>query len=107
MSAGTRIDPWVAFSFEADKIRVRAPSATTVSPADGTAVDFVNGGERAKLRQRLSTDRITQVFDADDGRRVNEWRLSPDARTLSLTVTVSSPKLSRAVVYELTYVRAQ
>ena len=107
LSDGTKIDPWVAFSFDADKLRVRVPSATTVSPANGTAVDYVSGSDRTKLSQRLTAGKITQVFDAGEGWRRNEWVLSPDARTLALTVTVYSPKLTRAVVYKLTYERAQ
>jgi hypothetical protein len=107
LSNGTKIDPWVTFSFDADKLRVRVPSTTTVSPANGTPVDYVSGRDHTKLSQRLTTGKITQLFVADQGRRLNEWVLSPDARTLSLTVTVSSPKLTRPVVYTLTYERAQ
>ena len=50
--------------------------------------------------------KITQVFAADEGRRVNEWVLSPDGKTLVLNVTVSSPTLTRPVVYALTYKRS-
>jgi hypothetical protein len=107
LSAGTKIDPWVAFSFEADKIRVRAPSSDAISPANGTAVDYGNGDDKSKLSQRISTGRIVQAFIAGEGRRVNEWVLSPDARTLSLKVTVSSPKLTRPVIYTLTYERTR
>jgi hypothetical protein len=107
LSDGTKIDPWVAFSFDAEKLRVRAPSATTVSPANGTAVDYVSGDDRTKLTQRFTAGKITQVFDAGQGWRRNEWVLSSDARKLWLTVTVSSPKLTRAVVYTLTYERVQ
>lgn len=106
LSDGTKIDPWVAFSFDAEKIRVRLPSVTHVSPANGAAVDYVSGSDHTKLTQLLSAGRVTQVFDAGEGRRMNEWLLSPDARMLKLKVTVSSPKLTRPVVYTLTYMRA-
>jgi hypothetical protein len=107
LSDGTKIDPWVAFSFDADKIRVRVPSSTHVSPANGAPVDYVSGSDRTKLSQRLEAGKITQLFVAGEGRRMNEWVLSPDASTLALTVTVSSPKLTRPVIYKLTYARAQ
>jgi len=107
LTDGTKIDPWVAFSFDAEKIRVRVPSATHVSPANGAAVDYVSGSDRTKLSQRIEAGKITQLFIAGEGRRMNEWVLSPDARTLALTVTVSSPKLTRPVIYKLTYARAQ
>jgi hypothetical protein len=35
--------------------------------------------------------RLEQVFDAEDGRRVNVYTLSPDGSTLTLEVTVTSP----------------
>lgn len=107
LSAATPIDPWVAFSFDAGNISVRVPTATTVSPANGAAVPYVSKGDRTKLSQRLFNGKLTQVFEAEQGRRVNEWMLSPDARTLSLRVTVSSVKLSRPVIYTLTYARAK
>lgn len=107
LSDGTKIDPWVAFSFDADKIRVRVPSSDVVSPANGTPVDHGKGGDRSKLSQRLTAGKITQVFAADDGQRMNEWFLAPDSNTLQLRVTVSSPKLSHPVVYVLTYARVR
>lgn len=108
LSSGTKIDPWVAFSFDASNIRVRIPAATdAVSPENGAPVDYENDGERTKLSQRISTSKVTQTFVADQGQRVNEWLLSEDAKTLWLKVTVSSAKLSRPVVYTLTYERAR
>jgi hypothetical protein len=107
LSEGTKIEPWVAFSFEADKIRVRNPSSVAVSPANGAAVDHGSGGDKAKLSQRLANGTVTQMFVAGEGQRVNEWTLSPDSSALSLKVTVSSPKLSRSVVYTLTYERVK
>jgi hypothetical protein len=107
LSDGTKIDPWVAFSFDAEKVSVRHASVTHTSPANGATVDYVSGSDRTKLSQRLSSGKITQVFIAGEGRRTNESLLSPDARTLVLTVTVASPKLTRPVVYTLTYERAR
>jgi hypothetical protein len=107
LSNGTKIDPWVSFSLAASKIRVRIPlSPEAVSPDDGAAVDYVNDGERSKLSQRIAGSKITQVFAADEGKRMNEWVLSPDGATLVLNVTISSPKLTRPVVYSLTYKRS-
>jgi hypothetical protein len=107
LSNGTKIDPWVNFSFEADKLRVHMPSTTTVSPANGAFVDYVSGDDHTKLSQRLTDSKITQTFVAGEGQRVNEWVLSADANKLWLRVTVSSPKLTRPVAYTLTYERAR
>ncbi|MDB5216260.1 MAG: hypothetical protein JWO86_4187 [Myxococcaceae bacterium] len=107
LSDGTKIDPWVNFSFDAEKIRVRVPTSSHVSPLNGAPIEVGSGDDRSKLIQRLAKGKVTQVFIAGEGRRMNEWALSPDARTLLLTVTVSSPKLTRPVVYKLTYTRTQ
>lgn len=107
LSEGTKIDPWVAFSFDADKIRVRLPGTNAVSPADGTAIDFGSGKDRSKLSQRIVGRTVTQTFLAGEGQRVNEWTVFPGSNLLSLRVTVSSPKLTRPVVYTLTYERVE
>jgi hypothetical protein len=107
LSSSTKIDPWVSFEFGAGQIRMRAPSATdATSPEHGDAVDYVNHGNHVRLSQKLTAGTLTQVFVADEGRRVNEWSLTPDARTLLLKVTVSSSKLRIPLVYTLTYQRA-
>lgn len=107
LSEGTKIDPWVAFSFDTQTIRVRATSTDAMSPASGELVDFGSASDGTKLSQRVTGNKVTQMFVTGEGRRVNEWTLSPDASTLSLKVTVSSPKLSHPVVYTLTYERAR
>ncbi len=107
LSEGTKIDPWVAFSIDAQTIRVQAPSADAMSPSSGALVPWGSASDGTKLSQRLEGGKITQMFIAGEGRRVNEWTLSPDASTLSLKVTVSSSKLSHPVVYTLTYERAR
>jgi hypothetical protein len=106
LSDGTKIDEWVAFSFDAEKIRVQVPSSAHVSPANGAQVE-IGGGDSTKLSQWLEPGKLTQVFTADEGWRRNVWTLSPDGRRLSLTVTVASPKLTRSVVYTLTYLRTR
>ena len=107
LSEGTKIDPWVAFSIDAQTIRVQAPSSDAMSPSSGALVQWGSASDGTKLSQRLEGGKITQMFLAGEGRRVNEWTLSPDASTLSLKVTVSSSKLSHPVVYTLTYTRAR
>lgn len=107
LSEGTKIEPWVNFSFEDEKVRVRAPSSDIVSPANGAVVDYRSGNDRTKLSQLFAGGKLTQTFVADGGQRMNEYTLAPDANTLLLKVTVSSPKLTRAVVYTLTYGRVR
>jgi hypothetical protein len=107
LSSGTRIDPWVSFAFGDGKIRMRVPSSTEASSSEqGSVTEYVNNGERSRLSQRLASGKLTQLFVADEGRRMNEWTLTPDGSTLVLKVTVSSSKLSTPLVYVLTYKRS-
>lgn len=104
LSNGTKIDPWVSFAVEAGTIQFRTPtSPVATSPEQGAVVDYTSHGERSKLSQRFAEGRLVQVFAADEGKRVNEWALAPDGSTLTVRVTISSPKLSTPVVYSLTY----
>ena len=60
-------------------------------------------GKRSTLTQVRDGDRITQVFLSDDGRRENEFTLSPDGQVVMLKVTLTSQRLSVPVVYRLSY----
>lgn len=104
LSNGTKIEPWVSFGFEAGMIQYRTPSSpVATSPEQGTVVDYTSHGDRSKLSQRFADGRLNQVFAADEGKRTNDWSLAPDGSTLTLRVTISSPKLSVPVGYSLTY----
>jgi hypothetical protein len=53
---------------------------------------------------RLGAGALTQTFKSEEGERVNEFHLQPDG-TLSLDVTVTSPKLPAPVKYTLQFRR--
>ena len=63
---------------------------------DGEVFDVSTSWEGASLRQS---------FKADDGQRVNVYSLSPDGRTLTMHVTVTSPRLPKPITYALRYAR--
>jgi hypothetical protein len=63
-------------------------------------------GDFIDVTTRTEGSRLEQVFDASDGRRVNVYTLSPDGATLTLDVTVTSPKLSSPLTYRQVYRRA-
>jgi hypothetical protein len=48
---------------------------------------------------------LQQTLEQSSGARVNRFALSPDGRTLTLDVTISSTRLSRTIRYSLTYRR--
>jgi hypothetical protein len=50
-------------------------------------------------------NKLAQEFKAEDGQRKNEYSVSADGRTLTLEVTVTSPRLAQPVRYRLVYDR--
>ena len=107
ITATTQILDSYAFSFEPQKIVVRPSSRPEMITADdGVPVDYVYKGKTSKLAQQFVGDRISQVFVSDDGKRENEFTLSPDGKTLNVKVTLSGTRLPTTIVYTLTYAKA-
>jgi hypothetical protein len=82
----------------------RAPITTSAAgaPIKWTRED----GEVLNVSTTWEANRLRQVFAAEDGRRENVWSLSPDGRTLTLNVTVTSGRLPQPLTYKLVYQRA-
>jgi hypothetical protein len=77
-----------------------------ISPDNGDPADYAFNGKHSTLTQQLAGRQITQIFVSEDGRRENRFTLSEDGKNLSLKVTLTSDKLTRPVVYVLSYKRA-
>lgn len=76
------------------------------APANGTPVAWVGpDGGKVKASMQLAGGRLVQTFNSADGRRVNEYTLSPDGRMLTMQVTETSPRLSQAIRYKQVYRR--
>lgn len=103
----TRIMPTCRFEFSAGNIRSTVPGhAVAVSPETGTPAPYKVDDDAIVLTQRFEGDKLVQVFRADEGgTRRNEFTLSADGNVLTMKATLSSPKLTTAVVYTLTYRR--
>jgi hypothetical protein len=71
-------------------------SATRSTREDGEVLDVSTTWENDALRQS---------FVADDGRRDNVFTLSPDGKTLRMTVTAQSGRLSQPLRYTLVHLR--
>ncbi|CAN5616948.1 hypothetical protein BH23GEM7_BH23GEM7_22310 [soil metagenome] len=81
--------------------------APVVTPADGSAVRWRReDGEVFQVSTALRDGVLRQTFVADDGQRENALSLSADGDTLTMRVTVTSPRLPRPVSYRLVYLRA-
>ena len=80
--------------------KLSAPDSGTVTWKRKTG-----GGDIETLRvaSYLDAHSYTHRFIAEDGVRTNTYTLSPDGRTLTVSVHVVSPKLSEPMSYRLVY----
>ena len=76
------------------------------TPAMGTPVAWAGpDGQKVYASMQLAGRRLAQTFMSADGRRVNDYTLSPDGRTLTMQVTETSPRLSQTITYKQVYRR--
>jgi len=76
------------------------------TPAKGAPVAWVGpDGGKVNASMQLAGRRLAQTFTSADGRRVNDYTLSPDGRTLTMQVTETSPRLSQTITYKQVYRR--
>ena len=76
------------------------------TPAKGAPVAWVGpDGGKVNASMQLAGRRLAQTFTSTDGRRVNDYTLSPDGRTLTMQVTETGPRLSQTITYKQVYRR--
>ena len=76
------------------------------TPANGAPVSWLGpDGGKVHASMQLADRRLAQTFTSADGRRVNDYTLSPDGRTLTMKVTETSPRLSQTITYKQVYRR--
>ena len=107
--------PTVAISSDQSNIRVNMGGRTAASPANGQPVLWQREtggtcrevkGDCVRVTSEMAGGHLTQSFQAEDGRRVNVYPVSPDGNTLTMNVTITSPKLPQPLTYKLVYNRA-
>ena len=77
-----------------------------MTPAKGAPVAWVGpDGGKVNASMQLADRRLAQTFTSADGRRVNDYTLSPDGRTLTMQVTETSPQLPQTITYKQVYRR--
>jgi hypothetical protein len=77
------------------------------TPAKGAPVAWVGpDGGKVNASMQLADRHLAQTFTSAAGRRVNDYTLSPDGRTLIMQVTETSPRLSKTITYKQIYRRA-
>jgi sugar lactone lactonase YvrE len=76
------------------------------TPAEGAPVAWVGpDGGKVNVSMQLAGRRLAQTFTSADGRRVNDYALSPDGRTLTMQVRETSPRLPQGIKYKQVYRR--
>ncbi len=108
--------PSIAMSYDQASVRVDMAGRPSVSsPANGQPVLWQRetGGACREMKGdcvRVSAEweggNLKHTFQAEDGRRVNVYSVSPDGKTMTMNVTVTSPRLPQPLTYKLLYNRA-
>src|ERR1041385_2087678 len=98
----------IAISSPPNEISVTADNQPPLqTPANGAPVTWTApDGRNVNASMQLVGGRLAQKFTSADGRRVNDFTLGPDGRTLTMHVTETSPKLSETITYKQVYIRA-
>jgi hypothetical protein len=97
----------VRIAYDNDQIWIKTDDrAPIVTPATGAPIKWRReDGEEFDVSTEWENGRLEQTFVAGDGQRVNTFSVSPNGQTMTMTVTISSPKLSSDLVYRLVFDR--
>lgn len=108
--------PQLVITHDATNVRVDMQGRPSVSsPANGQPVLWHRETGRTCTQMRGDCVRVTtewqngalhQAFQAEDGRRVNVYTVSADGNTMTMNVTVTSPRLPQPFTYRLVYDKA-
>lgn len=98
--------PWMQIVPTGNSVTVETPFYKLTTPRNGTLEDWEREkGDLVDVNTQMQDRRMQHTFVAEDGRRVNVYTLSPDGRTLTMNVNVSSEQLSSPITYRLVYRR--
>ena len=97
----------LVISFPTSQVSIQFDARNAiVTNANGTPIKWRReDGEEFDVSTEWENGRLEQTFAAEDGRRVNEYTLSADG-TLTMNVTITSPRLASPLRYKLVYNRA-
>lgn len=108
--------PQLVFAVDGSNVRVDMagrPSVSSQAGGQGVLWQRETGrtcnevkGDCVRVTSRAANGGLEMSFEAEDGRRVNHYVLSPDGNTLTMNVTVTSPRLPQPLTYKLVYTRA-
>ncbi len=97
----------VAITSSSNEISVTVDNQPPLrTPAKGAPVAWVGpDGRKVNVSMQLVGRHLEQTFTSATGRRVNDYTLSPDGRTLTMQVTETSTRLSHSITYKQLYRR--
>jgi sugar lactone lactonase YvrE len=97
----------VAITSSANEISVTVDNQPPLrAPAKGAPVAWIGpDGGKVNVSMQLAGRRLAQTFTSAEGRRVNDYTLSPDGRTLTMQVRETSPRLPQSITYKQGYRR--
>lgn len=97
---------WIQILPEGDMVTVNTDHWKLTLPKNGRMEDWEREpGDLIDVSTQMQSGRLEIAFDAEDGRRVNVYTLSNGGRTLTMDVTVTSPKLDSPLNYKQVYQR--
>lgn len=97
---------WIQLVPDASTLTTTTDQWKLTTPKNGRVEDWNRGkDDPIDVTTRWQSGRLEHAFDAEDGRRVNVYTLSPDRNTLFMDVTVTSPKLDSPLQYRMVYRR--
>ncbi|MCB9706999.1 MAG: hypothetical protein H6711_34480 [Myxococcales bacterium] len=100
-----KIPSAVGLEIADDRTRVSLDQRTIRTRSGKTALYTDRSGTTSRVSHELSGDRLIERLSTAEGKRQNDYRLSDDGRTLTMTVTIRSPHLASEVRYKLTFAR--
>jgi hypothetical protein len=107
--------PTVVVQYDQSNVRVNLGGRTAASPANGQPVLWQRNtgatctemkGDCVRVSTEWTGGNLTQTFQAEDGKRVNVYSVSADGNTMTMNVTITSPRLPSPLTYKLVYNRA-
>jgi hypothetical protein len=75
-------------------------------PPDGKSAPWTReDSAKFMVAAQVTKGQLVQTFKNDEGERTNIFKLSPDGRSLTLSATIKSPQLPKALTYSINFVR--
>lgn len=105
----TNLPPYqrIVISYTREEVSITTDRRSPIrTPAKGAPVDWTReDGEKFKVSTAWEGGKLKQTFEGKQGQRVNLYSIADDDKTLTMQVTVTSPRLPRALTYKVVYNR--